>query len=219
VPDQDYQDRLQRIAANSQAQSGSGATRETGLDRVRKMNLGLFIAGCVVTNIGTYTIIQTNKNYETIRDASGIGTAVAIAVAGLAVTIVGITLAVRALPKKGGAVQLAEVRQPASGFARAVASLMGLALGIIACVSMFMAAAARLLNPDPRNLFSGMALLTALLVTCLALLIGVIALFLRGRALHRVPLYYLAGAILTYAAFRLLYIDLTKWPAFVSLVP
>lgn len=216
--DNDFQDRLQRIAANSPAQAGSRAPHETGLDRVRKMNLGLFMAGCIVMNIGTYTIIHANKNYETIRDASGIGTAVAIALAGLATTIVGIILAVRALPKKGSIVQPAAVRQPASGFARAVTSLIGFALGIGACVSMFMASAARIVNPDPRNLFSGGALLTVLALTCLAMLIGIFGLFLRGRSLHRVPLYYLAGVILTFAAFRLLYIDLRTWPGFVALV-
>jgi TRAP-type C4-dicarboxylate transport system permease small subunit len=218
MPDQDFQDRLQRIAANSQAQSGSGTAREYGMDRVRKMNLGLFIAACIVMNIGTYTIIHTNKNSEAIRDASGIGTAVAIALAGLAATIVGIILAVRALPKKGSVVQPAAVRQPASGFARAVTSLIGLALGIGACLSLFMAGAARIVNPDTGNVFSGLALLTVLVLTFLAMLIGFVGLFLRGRSLLRVPLYYLAGVSLTYATFRLFRINLLDWPGFVALV-
>lgn len=218
MPDNDFQERLQRIAANTQAQTGSRATNETGLDRVRKMNLGLFIVGCIVMNVGTSTVMHVNKNYVSIRDSSGLGIVVGIVLAGLAVTIVGIILAVRALPKKGSVVQPTAVRQPASGSARAVTSLIGFAFGTVACLSLFMADAARIVNPDTANVFSGFALMSVLVLTLLAILIGITGLFLRGRSLHRVPLYFLAGATLTFAAFRLLRINLLDWPAFIAIV-
>ena len=102
--------------------------------------------------------------------------------------------------------------------ARRRSSLIGFCLGVIACVSLIMAGAARIVNPDTGNVFSGLALLTVLVVTALAMLIGLVSLFFRGRSLHRVPLYFLAGGILTYAAFRLLRINLLDSPGFVALV-
>jgi hypothetical protein len=159
-----------------------------------------------------------NENYERLRADGGVGLSLAVGLGAIAIFILGIVLFWRSLRKRPA--QEVHVAGPLAppGKSRLGPVLFGLALGIAACFSLFLAGAARLVNPTTDNQVSGLALLAVLALTLSALLIGIVGLFRRGSALRRVPLYYLAGAILTYAAFRLFYIDLRDWSLFTALM-
>ena len=184
----------------------------------RGPNLVLLVVAVLIIFFGAGLVRFANENYETLRADGGVGLAIGVGLASIATVIVGVVLFWRSIrTRREPPPQMARPYQ-ASATARSWSSLFGFALGIVACVAMFMAAAARLVNPDTNNVFSGLALLTALAFTLLTVLIGIVGLFMRGRSLHRVPLYFVAGAILTFGVFRVFYIDLTKWPGFVALV-
>lgn len=211
----DFQQRLQRIAQNSGHRPSSGRTGAVS-EPARGPNLVLMVVAVLVTLSGSGLIRFANENYEKLRADGGVGLSLAVGLGGIAIFILGIVLFWRSLRKRPA--QALPVAESPSGRSRLGPVLFGLALGIAACFSMFMAAAARLVNPATDNVVSALALLAALALTLLALLIGIIGLFRRGSAMRRVPLYYLAGAILTFAAFRLFYIDLRSWPLFMALM-
>jgi hypothetical protein len=177
----------------------------------------MFFAVCLIL-LGSGLVRFTNENYERLRADGGTELILAFGIAAFATILLGIVWFWRSLRKRPAPVSHLSEPLPASGKAGRGPLLFGLALGVVACFSMFMTSAARLLNPATDNVVSAFAFLAALALTLLAFLIGIIGLFRRGSALRRVPLYYLAGAVLAYAAFRLLDIDLRTWPWFVSLV-
>lgn len=216
MPDNDFQDRLQRIGARQG--TGPSALDQGAPTGTRGPNFVLMVVAVLVIFVGAGLVRFANENYETLRADGGVGLAISVGLASIAMVIFGIVLFWRSIrTRREPPPQMARPYQ-ASAASRSRSSLFGFALGILACVAMFMAAAARLVNPDTNNVFSGLALLTALAFTLLIVLIGIVGLFLRGRSLHRVPLYFVAGAILTYGVFWVFYIDLTKWPGFVALV-
>lgn len=189
-------------------------TSETG----RGPNIVLMIFAVFVILLGGGLIRFTNENYERLRADGGTELTLAFGIAAFATILLGIVWFWRSLQKRPAPMPRLSEPAPVSQTAGRGPLVFGLALGVIACFSMFMTSAARLLNPAMDNIVSAFAFLAAVSLTLLAFLIGIIGLFRRGSALRRVPLYYLAGAILTYAAFRLFYIDLRTWPWFVSLV-
>ena len=184
----------------------------------RGPNLVLMVVAVLVIFIGSGVMRFANENYERLRADGGTELTLAFGIAAFATIIYGVVLFWRSFRRRPAQLSHRSEPLPPPAKSRLGPVLFGLALGIAACFSMFMASAARLVNPATDNLVSGLALLAALALTVLALLIGIIGLFLRGSALRRVPLYYLAGAILTYAAFRFFYIDLRNWPWFTALM-
>jgi hypothetical protein len=215
MPDQDFQDRLDRIAQNQStgpAQTGRVASANSGGPNLSKM-----VVAVIVIFIGAGLARFANENYEALKADGGVGLALGIGLGAIATLISGMMLFWRSVRSRPAQVALTPRPQQASGAARLRSSLFGLTLGTVACLSLFMAGAARIVNPDTGNIFSGLALLTMLVLTFLAMLIGFVGLFLRGRSLHRVPLYFLAGVILTVTTFRLLRINLLDWPAFIAI--
>jgi hypothetical protein len=216
MPDQDFQDRLQRIAQNQPngpAQTGRYSAANGGGPSLSKM-----VVAVIVIFAGAGLARFANENYEGLKADGGVGLALGIGLGAVATLIVGMVLFWRSVRNRTAQASLPARPQRASGAAQRRSSLFGVTLGIVACLSLFMAGAARIVNPDTGNVFSGLALLAVLVSTLLALLIGFVGLFLRGRSLHSVPLYFLAGGILTFAAFRLLRINLLEWPGFVAFV-
>jgi hypothetical protein len=213
----DFQERLQRITRNSSQSPAPGRAGAVS-EPARGPNLVLMVVAVFVILLGSGLIRFANESYETLRADGGVGLSLAVGLGAFATIIFGIVLFWRSFRKRPAQVSYVSEPLPAAGGARRGPLLFGLALGFIACFSMFMTSAARLLNPATDNVVSAFAFLGALTVTFVALLIGIIGLFRRGSALRRVPLYYLAGAILTYATFRFFYIDLRSWPWFASLV-
>jgi hypothetical protein len=177
----------------------------------------MFFAVCLIL-LGSGLVRFTNENYERLRADGGTQLTFAFGIAAVATILLGIVWFWRSLQKRPATVPQRSEPVPPSGATRRGPLLFGLAVGVATCFLMFMTSAARLLNPATDNVVSALTLLSAIALTLLVLLVGIIGLFRRGSTLRRVPLYYLAGAILTYAAFRLFYIDLRTWPWFVSLV-
>lgn len=189
-------------------------TSETG----RGPNIVLMIFAVFVILLGGGLIRFANENYEKLRADGGVGLSLGVGLGAIAIFILGTVLFWRSLRKRPAQeLYVAEPLAP-TGKSRLGPVLFGLTLGVTAFFSLFMAAAARLVNPATDNLVSGLALLAALALTLLALLIGIFGLFRRGSALRRVPLYYVAGAILTYAVFRLFSIDLRNSSWFMALM-
>jgi hypothetical protein len=184
----------------------------------RGPNIVLMIFAVFAILLGGGLIRFTNENYERLRADGGTQLTLAFGIAAVATILLGIVWFWRSLQNRPAPMPRLSEPAPVSRAAGRGPLLFGLALGVIACFSIFMTSAARLLNPATDNIVSAFAFLAAVSLTLLAFLIGIIGLFRRGSTLRRVPLYYLAGAILTYAAFRLFYIDLRTWPWFVSLV-
>lgn len=210
----DFRERLQRIAQTSGQRPQSSRTRAVS-EPARGPNIVLMIVGVLVILFGSGMIRFANENYEALRADGGVGLSLAVGLGAFATFILGVVLFWRSLRKRPA--QPSEPL-PSSAKSRPLPALLGFALGVAACFIMFMAAAARLVNPAMDNMVSGLALFAALALTLLALLIGIVGLFRRGSALRRIPLYYLAGSILTYATFRFFYIDLRNWPWFTTLV-
>lgn len=217
MSNEDFQERLQRLAQNSSHRPMSDHAGPVP-EPTRGPNLVLMVVAVFVILLGSGLIRFANENYESLRADGGVGLSLSVGLGAFATLIFGVALFWRSVRRKPAQVPYRSEQPSASGKARLGPLLFGLALGVAACFSMFTAAAARLINPATDNFVSGLALLAALALTGLAVLIGIVGLFRRGSALRRVPLYYLAGAIFMFAAFRLLYIDLRNWPWFTSLV-
>jgi hypothetical protein len=95
-------------------------------------------------------------------------------------------------------------------------TLLGLALGIGACLLMFLAVAARYIETESAQDFARAGILSAFLMTTAPLVLGLLPLFLRGFGLWRVPLYSLCGVAVTYAVMRILGVNLLAWSYFVE---
>ncbi len=79
---------------------------------------------------------------------------------------------------------------------------------------MFLAAAARLVETEKAQLFASGGLVIGFLLMIVSALFGMVGLFLRGYALGRVPVYFLIGAGLTFAAVRVFGINMLEWQHF-----
>ena len=220
----DFKERLQRIGANPTQQHPM--IPNAGRPRKRKPNLGLVGAGGAIMMIGIQVVKYANKNYEAIRDSSGFGTAAGLGLAGIAVFLLGIFVIIRGASKIHAAPDHADAsqystnmaqpgRQP-SNWARFFFSLLGFTLGTIACLYMFMAAAARFIETEKAEVFSAGAFLIAVVLAFVSLLFGLAGLFLRGYTLQRVPVYFLFGAVLTYATVRGFRINMLEWQQFMD---
>ena len=225
----DFQDRLQRISASSpQQQSTVQSVPNTAQSRIQKLNHGLFAAGATIIAIGFQAVKYANEHYEAIRDESGLGIAIGIGLASIAVVVIGGIVAVRALPKKRGEFTTADASQysanlakpvrKASTGARVFCSLLGFAFGVSACFYMFAAAAARFVDTVAAQHLAIGSQLIALFLAFVSLLFGLVSLFIRGYSLGRVPVYFLFGVLLTFATIRIARINFLEWPEFMAVL-
>ena len=218
-----FQDRLQRLNANSpQQQSITRGVAHKERFRARKPNYRLMGLGGASIGLGVQVIKYTNENYQTIKDSSGIGTAAGLGVAGMVALLIGLILLIRAIatPAKATTSECSSnmerpVRQTSTK-ARIVFSLLGFVLGAIACLYMFMSAAARLVETEAATTFSIGGFFIAGLLAFVSLLFGFTGLFFRGYALGRVPMYCLFGGMISFGSFRVLGINLLEWPEFIT---
>ena len=208
MPNADFQDRLQRIGASSQQrQTGAGHMSTTEQLRTRKTNYGLLAVGSFLIFIAGQSITYLNENYDAIRDSSGIGVAVGLGFGALAAFPVGVILMVRAIRSRKlpsqNTVPVTKTVRRASTVARVFFSLLGFVFGAISCLYMFMVSAAGRVETDKAEAFSTGGVVIALFLAIVSLLFGFVGIFLRGYALGRVPVYFLLGGMLTYAAVHL----------------
>lgn len=146
---------------------------------------------------------------------------VGLGLAGTGILLFGVFVMFRAVSDRFAAPdasqQSANVAQPvrqASNRAQVICSLFGLGLGTIASLYMFLAAAARLVETEKAQLFASGGLVIGFLLMIVSALFGMVGLFLRGYALGRVPVYFLIGAGLTFAAVRVFGINMLEWQHF-----
>ncbi len=217
----DFQARLQRIGGNPHNSPVTQGTDHTKALRTHKPSYGRVGLGGAIMMLGVQVVKYANQNYEEIRDGSGIAMAAAIGIAGFAVTLIGIIWIFSAVSQRmvadRGAVAKTATRRP-STTARVLFSLLGFTFGGIASFYMFLAAAARFVETETAQRFSNGGLIIAMSLALLSLLFGFVGLFLRGRALGRVPIYFFLGGAITYAAFRILRINVLEWPEFVAVL-
>ena len=222
MSDEDFKERLERIAAKSpHTQRVGSAAAVTGQPRLQKPRYHVVGAGGAIMSFGIQGIKYTHKNYDAIRDSGGVATAVGLGLAGIVLMVLGIYVIVRGCANRVAASDTSPyatnagqpMRQP-SNWARVLFSLLGFAFGAIASFYMFVAAAARFVGTAKALHYSHGAQITVLTFTIVALLFGLCGIFLRGFALGRVPVYFVFGAVLTFAAVRLLRVNILDWPQF-----
>lgn len=223
----DFQDCLRRISGNSpQQQQVARGAEHVGRSGPQKPNYVHAGVGGAIMALGIQAVKYTNENYEAIRESGAIGTLVGFGLGGMAAVLIGVFVIMRAVfkwraaPATAAASQYsANVAPPvrkASTGARVFFSLLGFAFGTIACLYMFMAAAARFVETELAQDFSNGSALIALLLALVSLLFGLVGLFLRGYALWRVPIYFVFGGVLAFAAVRVAGINMLEWQQFIA---
>lgn len=208
----DFQERLERIKANRGEQQSASPTGQSG---AQTRSVGPMVLGAVLISFGSTTLRQTNKHYEAIRDGYGLGAAVGLAVLG----IVFLALGARSIWKwaKGREAATARAKtMPAAAVEttsrdRVTKSLLGLALGVIAALLMFLGAAYNFAETGRSIAMANLLTIAALLLTALVVMVGATGFVLRGRALLRVPACFFIGGLLTYAVVRALRINTLAW--------
>lgn len=232
MADENFQQRLQRIAANAPQAQGAGAqysgvnVPKPGRSGGQKPNFNLVGAGGGVMGFGIWVVRHTHSNYQAWKDAGKVATALGIGAAGIAIVMLGIYLISRGVMKRldapsgvtatqyGGTFGK-PVRQP-SNRARFLFSLLGFVFGVIAFLYMFASAAARSFDTERAHLFTMGAVVMAFGFAIVALLFGIVGLFLRGRGLGRVPIYFVFGAVLTYSVMWISHVNMAEWPIFAA---
>jgi len=229
MPNADFQDRLQRIGANSPIQqSMTRGAPQAGRTGMQKLNYGLIAVGAAIMVLGLQAVKYANENYEAIRDSNGIGAAAGLGLVGMVALLIGVIVMMRAVFKRRATLARADasqysanvvqpVRKAPTG-ARVFFSLLGFAFGTIACLYMFMAAAARFVETETAYLFANGGVLIALFLALVSLLFGLVELFFRGYALGRVPVYFLFGGVLTFATVRIAGINMLEWQQFTTML-
>ena len=142
--------------------------------------------------------------------------------AGTAVLLLAIFLILRAVSARPTnsrhAANLERPVRQASNRARLICSLLGFALGSIACFYLYLAAASTGIETEKARIFANGGLLIAAFLSIVAILIGMAGLFLRGYALGRVPVYFVIAAGLTFAAIRYFRINALEWQQFTEML-
>ncbi|MEL7081175.1 MAG: hypothetical protein AAGK82_07160 [Pseudomonadota bacterium] len=216
-----FQDRLRRINASAQQRMppAAGHAPERG---AKKANHAVLAVGAILMAIGIQMVKHAYDNYDAIVDNSQLGTAGWLGLAGVAALLISAVLITRAVPGKRPAAQSSVTTapsrsQPSKG-GPILFSLLGFAFGAISCFYMFLSATAQVIGTETARTFMNGGFLIALALVALSLLLGFIGLFLRRYALWRVPIYFVCGAILTYATVRILKVNLLEWEQFVTLL-
>lgn len=198
----EFQMRLERINAKSQMQlpHDPSPQQKARSDKRKPDYLRIFIGGLFVA-FGQQGAKFANENYDAIKNDFGIGLAIALGIAALAGLIVGSILAFRGffpkhLRKEASLAQKAQD----SKRAKSVCSLLGLAFGTTASLSMFVYTAARSTGSAESIAINSLSFAFSLLL--ISLLLGISGLFRRGSSLRRVPFFFLLGGALTLVIVR-----------------
>ncbi len=174
--------------------------------------------------LGLQILKLANENYAAIRESHGIATAAVIGIAGMAIGLTGIVIIVRAcfkvfaapaLVSEYPAVTTYPARRPSKA-AEVIFSLLGIALGVISCLYLAIAAAAQLIETEQARAVSGGGVLIAFFLAFVSPLFGLAGLLARGRGLWRVPVYFIFSWILTLATYRILRVNLLEWEPFTA---
>ena len=232
MEDEDFQQRLQRIAANAPQAQGAGA-QYSGMNVPKpersgrqKPSFNLLAAGGGVLGFGSWVVRHANSNYQAWKDGGKVATALGMGAAGLTIVMLGVFMISRAVTRRldtptaatashGGGTGDPPVRK-GSNWARVLFSLLGFVFGVIAFLYMFASAAARSFDTERAHLFTVGAVVMACGFAIVALLFGIVGLFLRGRGLGRVPVYFVFGAVLTYSVMWISHVNMAEWPQFAA---
>ncbi|KAE9629546.1 hypothetical protein [Parasedimentitalea maritima] len=224
----DFQQRLRRINADVPQQQpmdqGSSQAMRTG---ARKLNVVQLVAGGAILLLGNRALKQVNENYEAIRDSSGIGTAAGLSLVSIAVFLAGIFILARGFfnlkagPASENNAHFSTEEMPrvpkASNKAKLICSLVGLVLGVFACLCLALAAFAGYETEKALQIaICGIAL--SILLLLFAITTGIVGIFKRGFALGRVPGYFVIGAVLTFSTIRYFRINPSDWQQFAEIL-
>ncbi len=210
-----FQDRVQRIQANAAVQASTRAKSARGANGSNRL-ISLTISA-VLTVTGGKALQYANENYEQLRDSGEMGVVLGFGVGGLILTLTGISMLFRALtgPKARKTRAVQDERKPSEA-ARLLFALIGFVTGAISCLYVGMASAASDFNTEAAGQFAEDGIRVATILLIVSLIFGLFSLFLRGRGLGRVPVYYFVGVAAVYAAFYFLEINLLEWDAFAA---
>jgi hypothetical protein len=228
VSDSDFEERLSRIRANagqSHSSPASGEVKRTGFLK------GIILAAVTVT-AGSQLIKATNANYDMIRDQYGILAAMGLALASIALVVLGVVLFIRAIwPARETSAYTSSARYQAgearpqvqtSAGARLFFSVFGLGLGALAAFIMFVGNApsapqfADLYDKETANIAFGVSFMIACALMFLATLVSFVGFFVRRLPLLRVLVFFILGAMLLFTGFNALHIHPANWPSFMA---
>ena len=217
MANQDFQDRLSRIGSRP-AQNSYYATAQRQPAPKRPGIASAALAGAIFA-LGVKLVRDTNQNYENVRDSAGAESAALLGLLALVLMLVGAILMLRFLWRTIRPAPAApRERHEASGFARFFYSTLGLGLGASASAIMFTAVVAK--HTESRNetadMLAANGLSVGILLLLLALLLGFLGLFFRGRGLGRVPVYFFVGSVIVWAGVRLSRVNLLEWEPLIA---
>lgn len=214
MPNSDFQDRIDRIKANKGVAAPMQGQTPDGPSNREQPFVGTIILGCVLVSLGTTTIRKTNEHYETIRDGYGLGVAIALAIVGVGLLLFGIR-SIWKWAKRRTAPQSSAPIAPrlveTSSRAKATASLVGLAVGTIAALVMFLAAAYNFAETGASPARARLLTFAALALAALSVMIGATGFVVRNRALLRIPAGFFIGGLFTYAIVMALRVNTHAW--------
>jgi uncharacterized membrane protein YhaH (DUF805 family) len=229
---------LRLIGAIRSARSATGhsftGTPQSGAraSDTQRFRYGRFLLGVLLLTSGVLLIRYTNHDYELIRDQYGLSAAAGLGLGGFVLALAGATIKIRTVlqfrpvsdPTLSVASPTSEPRtqvQTTAG-ARLFFSLLGLGLGGLACLFMYIGNAGRQMgitgqvNTETANAMAMGSTIAAFLLLGLAFLIGFIGLFVRRLPMRRVPVFFVLGAMVLYTSFQTLRIHPTNWPTFMA---
>lgn len=224
----EFEDRLNRIKAGARQTAASTSVRAGGRFPYVRLYLGAFLLIC-----GVLLIRLANDNYESIRDQYGLAAVAGLGLGGLALTLFGTGIKlrlVRQFVRNASDTQLSVDRptiatrhqvQTSVG-ARLFFSLLGLGLGGLACLLMYVGNAGRQLgvigqvDAETARDMATASIVAAFFLVAFAVLIGFIGLFVRRLPMRRVPIFTFLGAMVLYTSFQTLRIHPSNWTNFMD---
>jgi hypothetical protein len=203
MSDSNFEERLRRISqGRPQAQAAVSAPKQRPYRPVP------LVVGVSIAVAGVQLLRVANNDYEAFR---AISPAAPIGAAALAVLLMvgGGAAAYRGLSGAGSHDRAARDRPPASAGSRLFLSLVGLCAGVVCILSFgLIVQVGGIAEPsDDVKMIGGFALILAFALPFLAVLFGVVGLILGRRVLHRVPGYFVLGAVVAFVLQRLWLID------------
>lgn len=209
MSDQNFQDRLNRIATAepSEGQRRKHTQSQAGRSLQGKLKLGKLFLGALLMMCGVQAIKAANTGYDRLVEADSPGTILVLAVAGIASLLIGCVVMYRAVnaSRQPLAAPAEVVVTPPSSGSRLVCAAFGLLIGGLAC--LLLGAAAQISNQaedaeSTRAFVNGSGVfLVGSSVTMIVL--GLIGIFSRFRALRRMPIYYIVGAAIVFVLIQM----------------
>lgn len=178
--------------------------------------------------VGLQVVKFAGRNYETIRDDAGANTAALIGLAGIAMFLLsGISLirwvlksrtAARDTAPRGYAITDDYSDRDVHKTGKIFYTLLGVLLGAVSCLLMFMAAATTAFGTEAAERFATSARAIAFLMVITSALFGIVGLFRWREGMWRVPVYFIFSGCLTYAMVWLSGMNFRTWQPFVEML-